>query len=228
MDISRPVTPRISSGSGPSTTYTTSSTQTLSVSPPVTAYEQRSEPSLDAPPKQEVITYDQGVQTEDRDQKGPEENDTQSLERSEELRNQLRQEIEEELKAIAQPRETNIAVRPAQEEERFPARQLSDEELEAVTASKEFLDFLDQSTKVIERALDEDYDLLTDYAHGKANLDDDDESYGGRGKRGRRVKESHQFWDERLSKKRMISDIDFSPYVSVNSIIWRFLISRPM
>lgn len=181
----------------------------------MTVYEQPSA-SSEAPPKQEIITYDQGVQTEDWEQKWPEDNDTQSPERSEELRNKLRQEIEEEVRATVQPREANEAPRPAQEEERFPARQLSNEELEAVTASKEFQDFLDQSTKVIERALDEEYDLLTDYAHGKANLDDDDESYGGRGKRGRRVKESHQFWDERWSKKRMISDIDFSPYVSVN------------
>ncbi|KAE9978437.1 hypothetical protein BLS_000654 [Venturia inaequalis] len=211
VDISRPATPRISSGSGPPTTYTTSATQTLSVSPPLTVYEQPSA-SSEAPPKQEIITYDQGVQTEDWEQKWPEDNDTQSPERSEELRNKLRQEIEEEVRATVQPREANEAPRPAQEEERFPARQLSNEELEAVTASKEFQDFLDQSTKVIERALDEEYDLLTDYAHGKANLDDDDESYGGRGKRGRRVKESHQFWDERWSKKRMISDIDFSPY----------------
>lgn len=215
VDISRPSTPRISSGSGPPTTYTTSATQTRSVSPPVTVYEQPSEPSSEAPPKQEVITYEKGVQTEDLDQKWPEDNDTPSPEKLEELRNNLRQEIEEELKATTQPKEANEVTRPAEEEERFPARQLSNEELEAVTASKEFQDFLDQSTKVIERALDEEYDLLTDYAHGKANLDDDDEGYSGRGKRGRRVKELHQFWDERWSKKRMISDIDFSPHVSV-------------
>lgn len=215
VDVSRPATPRISSGSGPPTTYTTSATQTLSVTPPVAVYEQQSEPSSEAPPKQEIITYDQSVQTEDWDEKRLEDNEPHSPERLEELRNNLRQEIEEELRATTQPKQANEATGPAKEEERFPARQLTSEELEAVTASKEFQDFLDQSTKVIERALDEEYDLLIDYAHGKTNLDDEDESYSGRGKRGRRVKELHQFWDERWSKKRMISDIDFSPYVSV-------------
>lgn len=209
---SRPATPRVSSSSVPATTYTTSATQTLSVTPPVTVYEQPSDAS-DAPPKKEVITYSKSVQTDEDLNKNWSGDDTSAPERLEELRQNIRQEIEEELKATTQP--GNEATQPAKEDERFPARQLSSEELEAVTASKDFQDFLDQSTKVIERALDEEYDLLTDYAHGKANLDDDDEGYSGRGKRGRRVKELHQFWDERWSKKRMISDIDFSPHVRV-------------
>jgi dynein intermediate chain len=232
-DEQRASTPRLSSGSGgprdsqiSGTTYVTSATQTLSLAPLLTVYEQPS----DAPPKREIITYSKGVQTGDdiwdpkRNEKGVGVDDEDWLEdgspppeRLEELRQNIRKEIEEELKATTQS--GSGAVQPTQEEERFPARQLSTEELEAVTASKEFQEFLDQSTKVIERALDEEYDLLTDYAHGKANLDDDDEGYSGRGKRGRRVKELHQFWDERWSKKRMISDIDFSPHVRLPGLL---------
>jgi dynein intermediate chain len=132
-------------------------------------------------------------------------------EREEEIRERIKKEVEEEMRAALHP---NSQSDQAKEEERFPARPLTNEELEAVTTSKEFQDFLDQSTKVIERALDEEYDLLTDYAYGKTALDDEDEGYGtGRGKRGRRVKEVAQYWDERWSKKRMISDIAFSPKV---------------
>jgi dynein intermediate chain len=230
-DEHRASTPRLSSGSGEprdsqlsGTTYVTSATQTLPLAPLLTVYEQPS----DAPPKREVITYSKGVQTGDelwdpkRNEKGVgvDEEDwpegvSPAPERLEELRQNIRKEIEEELKATVQP---GTGVIQAREEERFPARVLSTEELEAVTASKDFQEFLEQSTKVIERALDEEYDLLTDYAHGKANLDDDDEGYSGRGKRGRRVRELHQFWDERWSKKRMISDIDFSPHVSFPNI----------
>jgi dynein intermediate chain len=178
----------------------------------------------DAPPKKEVVTYDKGIQTssdftsqrkergtgseEDEYSDGTETPRPLSESEKERLREELRREIEDEVKAAVQPG----SVQPA-EEARFPARTLSNDELDAVTTSRDFQDFLDQSTKVIERALDEEYDLLTDYAHGKTNLDEDDEGYNTRGKRGRRVRQVAQYWDERWSKKRQISDIGFSPKV---------------
>jgi len=75
------------------------------------------------------------------------------------------------------------------------------------------MDFVERSSKVIERALDEEYDILADYAlSGENGVEDDDDEYGNtRGKGRRRVKEIAQFYDERWSKKRMISDISFSP-----------------
>ena len=207
------------------TTYVASATQTLGIAPTVSVYEQPS----DAPPKKEIVTYDKGIQTSDEwtpqrkergvgsgGEDGEAEEDwdgrdtprTLSESEKERLREELRKEIEEEVKAAVQPGSSQPA-----EEARFPARTLSNDELEAVTTSRDFQDFLDQSTKVIERALDEEYDLLTDYAHGKTNLDEDDEGYSTRGKRGRRVRQVAQYWDERWSKKRQISDIGFSPKV---------------
>jgi dynein intermediate chain len=233
-DDRRTSTQRLSSeGSDPrdsqalsGTTYITTATQTLSIAPLVTVYEQPS----DAPPPREIVTYSISVQTpddwdlpprkergagSDEDEEWTEDGRPKSRrqqEREEEIRERIRKEVEEEMKLALDPATAGAEMH---EEERFPARSLTNEELEAVTTSKDFQDFLDQSTKVIERALDEEYDLLTDYAHGNANLDDDDEGYGtGRGKRGRRVKEVAQYWDERWSKKRMISDIAFSPKVS--------------
>lgn len=133
-------------------------------------------------------------------------------ERDEELRQNLRKEIEEELKAIKDPRPDGHGSQDAQQN--FPGRLLTDEELKAVTASDDFLGFVERSSKVIERALDEEYDVLADYAAGGLDGVDDDEEYGnGHTRKGRRVREVAQFWDERWSKKRMISDISFSPKV---------------
>lgn len=134
-------------------------------------------------------------------------------EKEEELRRNLRREIEEELKAIKDPIPDDPA--PAAQE-KFPARALTDEELNAVTSSEDFLDFVERSSKVIERALDQEYDVLANYAlDGLERIDDDDdEGYGSsKGKKGRRIREVMQFYDERWSKKRMISDLSFSPKV---------------
>ena len=131
-------------------------------------------------------------------------------ERNEELRQNLRREIEDELKAVkGLSLDGTISSGPSN----FPARALTDEEANAVTASEDFLDFVERSSKVIEKALDQDYDVLADYAlDGADGIDEyEDEGYGSStGKRGRRIKQVAQFYDERWSKKRMISDMCFS------------------
>lgn len=125
----------------------------------------------------------------------------------------MRQEIEEELKAVnGLSLDGPIQSGPS----KFPARNLSEEEANAVTASEDFLDFVERSSKVIEKALDQDYDVMADYAWDDADRidEDEDEGYGSsRGTKGRRIKQVAQFYDERWSKKRMISDMHFSPKV---------------
>lgn len=127
----------------------------------------------------------------------------------EEIRNKLRKEIEDEVQASQKSKEDESVDQSSQL--RYPLRTLSDEELNAVTTSDDFFDFVERSTRVIERTLDEDYDVLADYELG--GLDgamEDDEGYG---KKKRNIKEVSQFWDERWSKKRMITDLSFSPKV---------------
>lgn len=134
-------------------------------------------------------------------------------EREEELRQNLRREIEEELKAVKEPASAGSA--PAAQAN-YPGRPLTSEELDAVTSSEDFLDFVDRSSKVIEKALDQDYDVLADYGlDGLEGLnEEDDEGYASsKARKGRRIKEIAQFYDERWSKKRMISDLGFSPKV---------------
>jgi dynein intermediate chain len=170
--------------------------------------------------KPEVVTYNKGVQTDDLRQGGQDSSSLDSdgedaltsnkkqRERDEEIRKKLRKEIEEELQATQQNHQNEDGTGAAL---RYPMRTLDDDELKAVTSSDDFLDFVERSAKVIERALDEEYDVLADYELGgvDAEMEEDDEH----GKKKRGIKEVCQFWDERWSKKRMITDISFSPKV---------------
>jgi dynein intermediate chain len=133
--------------------------------------------------------------------------------REDDLRRNLRREVEEELKAVKHPTSGSFTSQGTQLN--FPIRGLTGDELNAVTSSEDFLDFVERSSKVIERALDQEYDVLADYALDGLNGvdDDDDEGYANSHGKRRRLKEVAQFYDERWSKKRMISDINFSPKV---------------
>ena len=205
-------------------------TQTLSTTPISVNYE--FVPTTQHVP--EVVSYSKAIQTSDsespprrrRSTEGLSHSDSDSShplsgsprklkrrsrrerERDEELRQNLRREIEEELKAAQKQVADSASTEP-----KYPARPLTDEELNAVTASDDFLDFVEKSSKVIERALDQDYNVLADYGlEGVAGEEsDEDDAYGkAKGKKGRRIRQIAQFYDERWSKKRMISDIDFS------------------
>lgn len=183
--------------------------------------------TTEAPPapetKPEVVTYSKAVQTDIPDENGTsadgsvasddEDGNSKRLsrrnrERDEEIREKIRKEIEEEVQA-SQAQTDQGAAQSAQL--RYPLRTLEDDELKAVTSSGDFLDFVERSAKVIERALDEDYDVLADYELGglDGDLEEDPES----GKKRRGIREVCQFHDERWSKKRMVSDLNFSPKV---------------
>jgi dynein intermediate chain len=240
---SRPLSgQRLSSGSGDpvseaaavtsnptitATIYASTSTQTLAGSPTVTVSDTTPQ-SLPEPKKPEVILYDKGVQTEawesPKQSRGTgvqwadqevEEDDEAKEKELERIRDDLRKEIEEELRATL---DTTKLEPTNGQAERFPLRTISDEELKAVVGSQDFREFVDQSSKIIDRALDEQYDLLIDYAQGSENVDDDDDAYGKGRRRGRRVKQVSQFWHDRWSKKRMISDISFSPKVFTRAL----------
>lgn len=227
----------------PTSTYTAPSgmvdrdMQTLSIGPLATVFEFDAEPK----PEKEVITYSKGVQTSmdwsppksrgaggsdsERDEsptrtpRGNKRLSRRQKERDEEIRANLRKEIEEEIRVAQQSGPD--ATGQTGGKENFPFKTLNNEELSAVESSEEFIGFVERSTKVLERALDQQlgYDILADYALGGLDVDEEDEGYGSSGgKKGRRVKEIAQFWDERWSKKRMISDLGFSTKVRLRCI----------
>jgi dynein intermediate chain len=249
---SRPLSgQRLSSGSGgpsseiiphtstSSAVYVTTSTQTFTTSPLSTVQIAPSEVSQAQPRKTEVITYEKSTQTSNNLEplrsrgQGTDEwvddgvNPEQRAKELEKIRLDLRKEVEEEVRATLDT--TKISSGESKnDQERFPLRTLTEEEREAVLTSKEFRDFVDTSTRVIDRALDEQYDILIDYTQGSGEIDEDDDGYGkGRSRRGRRVKQVAQYWDERRSKKRMISDICFSPKVS-NFRLCTLCYTKPM
>jgi dynein intermediate chain, cytosolic len=184
-------------------------------------------------PKKETVTYSKAVQTDDLPEypsvttNGAQDIDDvpsspskrlsrKERERDEEIRERIRREIEEELQAAQEEANgTNAAASSSQL--RYPLRTLNDDELNAVTASDDFLDFVEKSSKVIERALDEEYDILADYELGGVNAEDEDDDEFGNKRRG--IKEITQFYDERWSKKRTISDLSFSPKVKHHLIL---------
>ena len=213
-------------------------TQTFSTIPIALNYEYApSKTSVPTPPlTKEVLSFHKAIQTSEpwsvpsRDKPFSADSDSDSdrtfakartpkrpsrreREREEELRANLRQEIEEELKAVTKSDQHEPT---SATNHNFPARTLTEEELDAVTSSIDFLEFIERSSKVIEKSLDQDYDILADYAlDGVEGMEDDeDEGYGGsKGKKRRRIREVVQFYDERWSRKRMISDLGYSPKV---------------
>jgi dynein intermediate chain len=207
--------------------------QTVGEEPYTTSVPEASAPQPPEP-KPEVVTYSKAVQTDlsdpsaesqdgsvasdDEDAAGTKRSSKRlsrrERERDEEIRQKLRTEIEEELQATNQTGDDSTAVQSKQL--RYPLRTLEEDELKAVTSSDDFLDFVERSAKVIERALDEEYDVLADYELGgvDGDLEEDEET----GKKRRGIKEVCQFWDERWSKKRMVSDLSFSPKVSTSVI----------
>ncbi|KAI9852627.1 MAG: hypothetical protein M1838_000075 [Thelocarpon superellum] len=209
------------------------SPQPLSTAPLFTLYE------FAPAPVKEVFTYSKGVQTTEpwspppprspddffhsdvdgsplasKSSRHSKRLSRRGREQDEELRETVRREIEEETKRNGGASDGLVdgSSQPVAQS-RLPIRPLSEAEVNAVTSSHDFLDFLEKSSKVVERALDQEYDVLADYALAGSNeLDDDDEDLGGgQGKGKRKVKEVAQFWDERWSRKRMISGLGFSP-----------------
>lgn len=191
------------------------STQTLSSTPTSTVFEVAPDPA----PRREYITYSKAVQTDSAITQDSENEDSatesnniekkrhsqEEESRNEEIRASLRKEIEDEVRATIDSSPNGIS---AAVQQRYPLRTLTEDELNAVTASTEFLSFVERSSKVIERALDDEYDLLVDYTLSNA-LEDGVSDEGGFA-----LKETLQFFDSNQSLRRQISDLQFSPYHS--------------
>ncbi|KAI9199746.1 WD40-repeat-containing domain protein [Polychytrium aggregatum] len=82
-------------------------------------------------------------------------------------------------------------------------RDLTEEERRAIISSEQFMEFFDQSSKVIERALNEKYDYLIDYSITNEGEVHDDAN--------KNVKQYCQFFDEKWSKNRWVTDLDWCP-----------------
>ncbi|XP_072903340.1 cytoplasmic dynein 1 intermediate chain 2-like isoform X8 [Hemitrygon akajei] len=134
----------------------------------------------------EIVTYTKGTQTPVITQKAEAE------------------EEEEEIvpKQVVEPEP--VQVQKEEDKEGVP-HELTEEEKQQIIHSDEFLTFFDQSTRIIERALAEHKDLFFDYS-GKDLEEKEGELQGGA-----KLSLNREFSDERWSKHRVVTCMDWSP-----------------
>ncbi|XP_061413734.1 cytoplasmic dynein 1 intermediate chain 1-like isoform X5 [Lethenteron reissneri] len=82
--------------------------------------------------------------------------------------------------------------------------ELTEEEKEQVLHSDDFLNFFDRTSRIMERALAEHQDIFFDYS-GR-----DNEEMDGEVSAGAKLSLNRQFYDERWSKRRVITSLDWS------------------
>ncbi|XP_044727285.1 cytoplasmic dynein 1 intermediate chain isoform X2 [Chrysoperla carnea] len=84
-------------------------------------------------------------------------------------------------------------------------RELSEEEKQMIILSEDFQRFIDRAGRIVERALCESVDVCTDYTGGADSEDNLDE------KSHQRLSLNRSFLDERWSRNRCVTSLDWSP-----------------
>ncbi|KAG0261721.1 hypothetical protein BG011_000748 [Mortierella polycephala] len=147
---------------------------------------------FDIPPKERVV-YNKEVQTVEGsfEPQGPSE---------EEIRQQIKEEFAKEEQLRLEIMEAERLENEATVPQEFP--ELTDEERKGILQSAEFVEFMDHSSKILERAMSEKYDFMKDYTLG---LDDETEDLNGN-----RMRLVSSFHDDRWSKNRSVTDVGWS------------------
>ncbi|KAF8764575.1 Cytoplasmic dynein 1 intermediate chain 2 like protein [Argiope bruennichi] len=101
----------------------------------------------------------------------------------------------------AQDTTVTAAVEPKKEEKKI--RDLSEEEKKQIMLREDFHQFFDRASRIIERALYEDLDILIDYTGTREEQDGDDKS-------GIKLSLNRTFFDDRWSKNRTVTSFDWS------------------
>ncbi|KAG5518992.1 hypothetical protein PMAC_002523 [Pneumocystis sp. 'macacae'] len=142
-------------------------------------------------PPSKPISYHKEVQTLSN-WKPPEDNE-------DELQIQLEARVKQALEKMNQKEENH------EEEKQEPKKKvqiMSDEQRNAVLNSHMFQNFIEKSSKIIERALDEEYHPAIDYSENcPLNKNESSEN---------KVKEVMQFQNEKWTSKKVITDLDWS------------------
>ncbi|CAH2008691.1 unnamed protein product [Acanthoscelides obtectus] len=89
-------------------------------------------------------------------------------------------------------------------EEQKEIRELSEEEKQMIILSEDFQQFIDRAGRIMERALCENVDIQTDYSGGFGEQDLDEKCH-------QRISFARKFFDERWSKNRKVTSLDWSP-----------------
>ncbi|KAK9319277.1 WD40-repeat-containing domain protein [Lipomyces orientalis] len=128
----------------------------------------------------------------------------------EKVRERLRREIEEELWPQQKRDSPNVECEPSAARS-INMKDLRPEEKSELLQSEEFLQFIERSSKIVERVLDDDYDILVDYASGFEDKEYVRIPYFSGSQSEGMVKQVTQFFSDRWSSNRTITAIDWSP-----------------
>nr|XP_006825235.1 PREDICTED: uncharacterized protein LOC102801276 [Saccoglossus kowalevskii] len=115
-----------------------------------------------------------------------------------------RAELERKKARLQQMREEKKRKEEERKRQAVIFRELTEEEKKQIIGSEEFVKFFDRTSRVVERALSEEIDLFTDYTGGD-DLDKEKEMEAGA-----KLALHRQFYDERWSKHRVITSMDWS------------------
>ncbi|XP_037705118.1 cytoplasmic dynein 1 intermediate chain 2 isoform X4 [Choloepus didactylus] len=107
-------------------------------------------------------------------------------------------------KPATEPEEEKILKKDEENDSKVPPHEFTEEEKQQILHSEEFLSFFDHSTRIVERALSEQINIFFDYS-GK-DLEDKE----GEIQAGAKLSLNRQFFDERWSKHRVVSCLDWS------------------
>ncbi|XP_075285932.1 cytoplasmic dynein 1 intermediate chain 2 isoform X5 [Opisthocomus hoazin] len=141
---------------------------------------------VDFPPR-EIVTYTKETQTPVMTQPKEDEEDEDDVVAP---------------KPLVEPEEEKTLKK--EEEEEAAPHELTEEEKQQLLHSEEFLSFFDHSTRIVERALSEQINIFFDYS-GR-DLEDKE----GEIQAGAKLSLNRQFFDERWSKHRVVSCLDWS------------------
>lgn len=114
--------------------------------------------------------------------------------------------LEEQADSIEKDRQLKREEEELERQIEEELRIMSPEEISVVFGTQDFSDFVENSSKIVERALTDAYDYMKDYSIAGADVSDEasrDE-----------VKLARCFWDDKLCKGRSVTAIDWSPKVS--------------
>ncbi|XP_021050087.1 cytoplasmic dynein 1 intermediate chain 2 isoform X3 [Mus pahari] len=107
-------------------------------------------------------------------------------------------------KPPVEPEEEKTLKKDEENDSKAPPHELTEEEKQQILHSEEFLSFFDHSTRIVERALSEQINIFFDYS-GR-DLEDKE----GEIQAGAKLSLNRQFFDERWSKHRVVSCLDWS------------------
>ncbi|XP_022351596.1 cytoplasmic dynein 1 intermediate chain 2 isoform X4 [Enhydra lutris kenyoni] len=107
-------------------------------------------------------------------------------------------------KPPTEPEEEKTLKKDEENDSKAPPHELTEEEKQQILHSEEFLSFFDHSTRIVERALSEQINIFFDYS-GR-DLEDKE----GEIQAGAKLSLNRQFFDERWSKHRVVSCLDWS------------------